>query len=688
MNNKQSIKSRILRPVLTLIILLILIMVVVISVISGRTTTDFVDQLVSSEVEQYGAQLKTINERSYVTVEMLREQIYNSVETAENPRDNITNLLLAALGANDASGGYWAAFIPNAVGNDAEFIGTDTADETGRFLPCVSPDSGGNPVISPLVGVDDPATEFYWGAANSGKPYITEPFEYDYGSGPVTVYSICLPMFEGGGTSGKLIGVVGADIMLTETEQLMSGAAILEDGYVFLLSTGGLVVTSPTSDYVLGPYSDIDYLNAVSEQIKDAAQNGTNWSGTVDGKMLYLQAVKTGDVPSNWVMGGTVAQSEANSSTVLLTVIIVTFGVVIIILTALVIIGIISNTLKPLAGIVDAADKIAEGDVASVHLKEYDSDTHNEIEILENSFIAMTKGIEEQTELLSAVAEGDYSVSLKERSEKDTMNHAINSMIFAMNSMFIEIKTASANVSAGASNIADVANQLAMGSTEQAATVEEISASVAEITVKTKHNTERSDSAAVLANDINVTVGKGEAQMEEMTAAMNSINEASRSIGTVIKSIDDIAFQTNILALNAAVEAARAGEAGKGFAVVAGEVRNLASKSAEAAKETNTLIENSIKKAEQGGKIVVETAQSLSEIKDGMSKAAALVNEIAEASREQSIAISQINDAVAQVAEVVQSNSAGSEECASSSAALNSDVESLNDIITHFKLND
>jgi methyl-accepting chemotaxis protein len=663
-------------------------MIVVISVISGRTTTDFVDQLVSSEVEQYGAQLKTINERSYVTVEMLREQIYNSVKTSENPRDNITNLLIAALEANEASGGYWAAFIPNAVGSDADFIGADTADETGRFLPCVSPDGSGNPVISPLAGIDDPATEFYWGAANSKKPYITEPFSYDYGSGPVTVYSICLPMFEGGGESGNLIGVVGADIMLTETEQLMSGAAILEEGYVFLLSTGGLVVTSPTEDYVLKPYSNIDYLNAVSEKIEDAAQNGTAWSGTVDGKMLYLQAVETGDVPANWVMGGTVAQSEANSSTVLLTVIIVSFGVVIIILTALVIIGIISNTLKPLAGIVDAANKIADGDVDSVHLKNYDSSTRNEIEILENSFIAMTAGIEEQTKLLSAVAEGDYSVSLKERSGKDTMNHAINSMIAAMNAMFIEIKTASTDVQSGAANIADVANQLAMGSTEQAATVEQISASVAEITVKTKHNTERSDSAAELANNINITVQKGEAQMEEMTAAMNSINEASRNIGTVIKSIDDIAFQTNILALNAAVEAARAGEAGKGFAVVAGEVRNLASKSAEAAKETNTLIENSIKKAEQGGKIVVETAQSLAEIKDGMEKAASLVNEIAEASREQSMAISQINDAVSQVAEVVQSNSAGSEECASSSEALNSEVESLNGIIAHFKLND
>jgi methyl-accepting chemotaxis protein len=663
-------------------------MVIVISVVSGRTTSDFVSQLVDSEVKQYDAQLKTINERSYVTVEMLREQIYNSIKTSAEPREGITNLLLAALESNEASAGYWAAFVSDFQGNDADFIGSDTADEKGRFLPCVSPDASGNPVISPLAGVDDPATEFYWGAMNSGKPYITEPFEYDYGSGPVMVYSICLPMFEGGGESGKLIGVTGADILLTDTENLMDGATILDNGYVFLLSTAGTVVSSPTADYVLKPYNEIPYLDAAADQIEDTAQNGTSWTGTIDGRVLHLMPVSTGDVPVNWVMGGTVLSSEANSSTVLLTVIIVTFGVVIIILTAVTIISIISSTLKPLAGIVDAADKIAAGDVASVSLKKYADNTQNEIEILENSFLEMAKGIEEQTDMLLEVSSGDYSVTIRERSDKDKMNHAINTMITKMNSMFSEIRRATTDVKSGAENISDVATQLAMGSTEQAATIEEISASVAEITVKTKHNTERSDEAASVSADITETIRKGESQMSEMTAAMSSITEASHDIGMVIKTIDDIAFQTNILALNAAVEAARAGEAGKGFAVVAGEVRNLASKSAEAAKETNTLIENSIKKAELGGKIVIETAASLAEIKDGMSKAASLVSEIAEASRDQSTAISQINEAVSQVAEVVQTNSAGSEECASASEELNAEVTSLNNIIAKFKLSE
>jgi methyl-accepting chemotaxis protein len=688
MNNQKPIKTQILVPVLSLIVVLILIMVAVISIVSGRTTSDFVSQLVSAEVEQYEAQLKTINERSYVTVEMLREQIYNSLETSDEPRNQITNLLLAALEANDASGGYWAAFIPGAVGSDSSYIGEDTADETGRFLPCVSPDSDGNPVISPLAGIDDPATEFYWGAMNSGKPYITEPFEYDYGSGPVMVYSICLPMFENGGTSGKIIGVVGADITLTETEQLMEGAKILEDGYIFLLSSSGTVVTSPTAEYVLKPFTDIDYLNSVSDEIAAASQSGESWSGNVDGRLLNIMPVQTGDVPSNWVMGGTVLSSEANSSTVMLTVIIISFGVVIILLTAVVIITIISKTLRPLSGIVEAADKIAAGDVASVSLKRYDESTQNEIEILENSFIKMSDGIEHQTELLSAVAEGDYSVSVTVRSEKDTMNNAIKRMISAMNEVFTKLRHSAIDVGNGASNIADVSTQLANGSTEQAATVEEISAAIADITVKTKYNTEVAEKTAKLSENINETVVKGESQMQEMTAAMASINEASRSIEQVIKSIDDIAFQTNILALNAAVEAARAGEAGKGFAVVAGEVRNLASKSADAAKETNALIENSIKKAELGGKIVVETAGSLSEIKSGMAQSVSLVEEIAEASREQSIAISQINEAVSQVAQVVQTNSGGAEQCASSSEQLNLEVSTLNEIIAQFRLSE
>ncbi len=299
--------------------------------------------------------------------------------------------------------------------------------------------------------------------------------------------------------------------------------------------------------------------------------------------------------------------------------------------------------------------------------------------------VFMTR-ITDISKILGTLAGGDLTTEITPLSDKDVLGLALQKVTTSLNTMFDEINISSTQVSAGSSQVANGAQALAAGSTEQAASVEQLSSSITEVAERTKDNSLKAEQAAKLASAIKGDAQKGSGQMDDMIQSVKAINEASQSISKVIKTIDDIAFQTNILALNAAVEAARAGQHGKGFAVVAEEVRNLAAKSAEAAKDTESLIADSMQKAERGVKIAGETAASLSDIVKGINESSTLMTEIARASEEQSTSISQINAGIGQVAKVVQQNSATAEESAAASQEMSSQSAMLRELISQFKL--
>jgi methyl-accepting chemotaxis protein len=231
------------------------------------------------------------------------------------------------------------------------------------------------------------------------------------------------------------------------------------------------------------------------------------------------------------------------------------------------------------------------------------------------------------------------------------------------------------------SQVSAASQSLAEGASEQAASLEETSSSLEEMSSMTRRNADNAENAKTLANQTRAAADAGALDMKEMSQAMTEIKSASDNIAKIIKTIDEIAFQTNILALNAAVEAARAGEAGMGFAVVADEVRRLAQRSANAAKETADKIEDSINKSEHGVRISVKVAQSLEEIVTKACQVDQLIGEIAAASKEQSQGIAQVNTAVAQMDKVTQSNAASAEETASAAEELNAQAESLKDAV-------
>lgn len=296
--------------------------------------------------------------------------------------------------------------------------------------------------------------------------------------------------------------------------------------------------------------------------------------------------------------------------------------------------------------------------------------------------------LDETNQVMGAVAEADLSLRIKSGVSGDLaeLKNSVNSALELLGENVKQVLSICSEINNGTGEMSNAAQELASGATQQAASLEEISSSMAEIGSKAETNDDNATRALQLSNQTVEELDRGNAQMDSMLNVMQTINETSSNVAKVVKVIDEIAFQTNLLALNAAVEAARAGKYGKGFAVVADEVRSLAVRSAEAAKDTTQLIDDSLKQVENGVDSAKSTADTLKGFVNTINKVNDIIGEISAASQEQAGGVTEINRGLTQVNQVVQRNSSISEESASASEELSSQTELLQNLMRRFKL--
>ena len=485
---------------------------------------------------------------------------------------------------------------------------------------------------------------------------------------------------------GNVRGVAAADVYLDSISEIVSNIQIEDTGGIFLVDTLTDTIIGHRDPSLVGSkLGEADGMYAyANEQIQSNAMGISLYNDTY----IELEEV-TG---SHWVAVAYVSKAEVLAELYDLTRTMTIVSIIaVLLLTILVIIQIRRIIGRPVKELSQVATKIAEGELdQEIHYKSRD-----ELGLLAYNFNQVTlrlrdyiKYIDEVADTLKEIAKGNLAFELRSdyKGEFAKIKESLDQIAVELNLAMGQLSASSRDVAAGAAQISDSAVNLSQGSTEQAAEVEALAGHIG----KVSESVQEVAQGAQKASNISTEVGKGllesNTKMKNMTEVMQKISEKSNAIHKIVKTIDDIAFQTNILALNAAVEAARAGEAGKGFAVVAEEVRTLAGKSANAAKETTELLGETMDSMEAGVTAADDTARSMLESAKMAEEMDKLISNIAAYAKQQAIEAEEISHGIDQIAVVVQSNVSTAESSAAASEELSGQAAALKDLVSRFRL--
>ncbi len=641
----------------------------------GKDEIQFIAEVNSSKAENY---LQNMSSRgNSLSMEMSR---YVNLESGQ--LDTMIKSALVSLASDEKIFSSYVAFEPNLYLKD-----------TPDGLSYYAFKDGNQIKVDVLKDYNDyNKGEYYAVTKKTGKPHMTQPYEYTLSTGEkVWLITISNPIFD---ENGSFLGVANCDIKTDTINQLDYDLGKFSTSYSYILTNKATYITNTKNKELSGSTytgkgNTSKYISQALSSGKDAIFETTKFID--DDKTFEVHVpIKVSGIDQTWSSSFAVDKKEVLKIASQIVFIVTLIAIIGVILISVSVVLLLIKSLKPVKSIVELASDVGNGKFSS-DIKVTSKDELGELaSIFKNTASTLSKYINEISLILGKISDGNLDISVEHEYVGDfaPIKHSMENIILSLNTTMEEIKNTSDQVASGSDQVSSGAQELSQGATEQASSIEELSATISDISENIKHNAQNAVEATKITQKAGEAVTQGNEQMQDMIKAMTEISDTSNQISKIIKTIDDIAFQTNILALNAAVEAARAGTAGKGFAVVAEEVRNLASKSAEAAKNTTVLIESSIEAVENGRKIADATAISLSSIVEQTNKSGELINEISISSNNQASAVSQVTQGVEQIAAVVQTNSATAEESAAASEELSAQAQMLKGLVSKFKLKD
>lgn len=596
-------------------------------------------------------------------------------------RDLLDNQLRQVLLSHPSFFGAWVLFEPNALdGRDSQFANyNDTHDASGRYGIYHFREDGEITSLyaAPEEG-DEPGDsgDWYQLPKRNRAETLMDPYR-DQDAGKLMT-TVSVPIVR----DDTFIGAVGIDIELATIQEMVGSIKVFETGYAQLLANNGEIVAQSgnrgggngTGEGQEMASADVfQAVKAGKELVREEmyVQNGE--------KLLRIyQPVVVGESTTPWSFVVSIPMREILAESRAIIWKATAGGLCIILVLAGIIFALTTRITSPLQKVEAMIQGLADGNL-DCRLEIASGDEVGRMAQAMNVFADNMR--DEVLGAFNKLAAGDFTFEAQGviRDPLAKANHALRHFMG-------QVKTVGEQIASGSSQVSEASQVLSQGATDQASTMEEISASMADVGLRVRQSAESATRAASLVNTARQAADRGSIQMRQMVEAMGEIDTASQNISKIIRTIDDIAFQTNLLALNAAVEAARCGQQGKGFAVVAEEVRNLAARSAKAARETAGLIEGSVAKTRNGAVIADQTAEALSEIVDGVSRAADLVAEIAMAVNEQAQGIAQVNQGLGRVDQVMQQNMTSAELTAGTAAQLSYLAEQLRQMLSRFHI--